>query len=176
MPQLEGSAQQLMQELSSRAGPAPQVAHLDLDQEPEAEAVAAGIHMPHIILPPAPQQQAEQEQQPGQPGEHLQGVPGQEQEGAAEPPSVPLCFERVALGGTFDRLHCGHRLLLGAAALIARHTAYVGITGKCESVRGGVGDGLVDFWHWRGRHVGVWVCDFVCTCARAICLTHHWSC
>jgi pantetheine-phosphate adenylyltransferase len=43
---------------------------------------------------------------------------------------APLRFSRVALGGTFDRLHCGHELLLGTAALVTTQKAYVGITGR----------------------------------------------
>jgi hypothetical protein len=40
-----------------------------------------------------------------------------------------LCFDVVALGGTFDHLHAGHRLLLASAALIATKKLYIGITG-----------------------------------------------
>ena len=42
-------------------------------------------------------------------------------------------FAKVSVGGTFDRLHAGHRLLLAAAALVtdARSgTLYVGVTGE----------------------------------------------
>lgn len=38
-------------------------------------------------------------------------------------------FTNVALGGTFDRLHAGHRLLLAAAAAITSGNLYVGVTG-----------------------------------------------
>lgn len=44
-------------------------------------------------------------------------------------PSKGLAFEHVAVGGTFDRLHVGHRILLAAAALICTRRVYVGITG-----------------------------------------------
>lgn len=35
----------------------------------------------------------------------------------------------LAVGGTFDRLHAGHRLLLAASALACTDTVYVGIAG-----------------------------------------------
>ncbi|BDA50030.1 probable phosphopantetheine adenylyltransferase at C-terminar half [Coccomyxa sp. Obi] len=40
-----------------------------------------------------------------------------------------LVFDHVAVGGTFDRLHVGHRLLLAATALICTQRVYVGVTG-----------------------------------------------
>ena len=54
----------------------------------------------------------------------------------ATPMPAPQClqFEAVALGGTFDRLHAGHRLLLAVAAALATRTVHIGMTGvlKCE--------------------------------------------
>jgi pantetheine-phosphate adenylyltransferase len=41
---------------------------------------------------------------------------------------APLQFRNVAVGGTFDRFHAGHRLLLGATALVATEGIYVGVT------------------------------------------------
>jgi hypothetical protein len=43
--------------------------------------------------------------------------------------SGPLQFATVAVGGTFDRLHAGHRLLLAATALVATKTVFSGVTG-----------------------------------------------
>lgn len=40
----------------------------------------------------------------------------------------PLQFKTVAVGGTFDRLHAGHRLLLAATALVAKERIFVGVT------------------------------------------------
>jgi pantetheine-phosphate adenylyltransferase len=36
----------------------------------------------------------------------------------------------VALGGTFDHLHAGHKILLSMAAWIAERKIIVGVTGK----------------------------------------------
>jgi phosphopantetheine adenylyltransferase len=48
----------------------------------------------------------------------------------SSPPSSPplLSFPDVAVGGTFDRLHAGHRLLLAATALAARERVFAGVT------------------------------------------------
>ncbi|KAI0819552.1 Nucleotidylyl transferase [Trametes gibbosa] len=44
-------------------------------------------------------------------------------------PSVPPLYPVVALGGTFDHLHAGHKILLSMGAWIARRKLIVGITG-----------------------------------------------
>jgi hypothetical protein len=38
-------------------------------------------------------------------------------------------FTNVALGGTFDRLHAGHRLLLAAAVAVSSCNLFVGVAG-----------------------------------------------
>lgn len=66
------------------------------------------------------------------PGDHVMdnevdpdspGAPG------AEPSTYPV----VALGGTFDHLHAGHKILLSMAAWIADEKVIVGVTGMCRA-------------------------------------------
>ena len=47
------------------------------------------------------------------------------------PPAAKLKFSKVAVGGTFDRLHAGHRSLLAATALVSTEFIFIGITGMC---------------------------------------------
>ena len=54
-----------------------------------------------------------------------------------DPPSQPCSpefpqFQKVSVGGTFDRLHAGHRLLLTAAVAVTASdgTLYIGVTGE----------------------------------------------
>ena len=41
---------------------------------------------------------------------------------------ISLNYSTVAVGGTFDRVHAGHRLLLGATAMVTNKSVFVGIT------------------------------------------------
>ncbi|KAJ9512304.1 hypothetical protein QJQ45_012934 [Haematococcus lacustris] len=45
-------------------------------------------------------------------------------------PAQVLQYRRVAAGGTFDRLHCGHELLLSSLALVATEKVFIGITAE----------------------------------------------
>lgn len=44
-------------------------------------------------------------------------------------PRDALLYPGVAVGGTFDRMHAGHRLLLVVAALACSRRIYIGVTG-----------------------------------------------
>ncbi|CEP13404.1 hypothetical protein [Parasitella parasitica] len=46
-------------------------------------------------------------------------------------PIEPLIFNRVAVGGTFDHLHAGHKILLTMTALLAKQSMVVGVTDDC---------------------------------------------
>ncbi|KAL9550100.1 hypothetical protein MBANPS3_004887 [Mucor bainieri] len=46
-------------------------------------------------------------------------------------PIEPLVFQRVAVGGTFDHLHAGHKILLTMTAILANQSMVVGVTDDC---------------------------------------------
>ncbi|KAI8331456.1 hypothetical protein BD560DRAFT_415709 [Blakeslea trispora] len=46
-------------------------------------------------------------------------------------PIEPIAFQRVAVGGTFDHLHAGHRILLTMTAILAQTSMVVGVTDDC---------------------------------------------
>lgn len=50
-------------------------------------------------------------------------------ESPAAPGSDPPIYPVVALGGTFDHLHAGHKILLSMAAWIADEKVIIGVTG-----------------------------------------------
>jgi pantetheine-phosphate adenylyltransferase len=50
-------------------------------------------------------------------------------------PIEPLVFQRVAVGGTFDHLHAGHKILLTMTALLAKQSMVVGVTDDCMLVK-----------------------------------------
>jgi pantetheine-phosphate adenylyltransferase len=47
--------------------------------------------------------------------------------------TLPPLFDVVALGGTFDHLHAGHKILLSLGAWIAKRKIIVGVTGTSLS-------------------------------------------
>lgn len=51
---------------------------------------------------------------------------------ATEADSPPGSYEVSALGGTFDHLHAGHKILLTMAASITTRKLIVGVTGACQ--------------------------------------------
>lgn len=51
-------------------------------------------------------------------------------EGGGSSRSLPDMFPVVALGGTFDHLHAGHKILLSMAAWITEEKIIVGVTGE----------------------------------------------
>ncbi|KAI8978545.1 hypothetical protein BDB01DRAFT_799154 [Pilobolus umbonatus] len=46
-------------------------------------------------------------------------------------PVQPHAFKRVAVGGTFDQLHAGHKILLTMTALLTQSSMVVGVTDDC---------------------------------------------
>lgn len=44
-------------------------------------------------------------------------------------PIEPLVFNRAAVGGTFDHLHAGHKILLTMTAILSAKSMVVGVTG-----------------------------------------------
>lgn len=48
----------------------------------------------------------------------------------SEDGAVPCFHPVVALGGTFDHLHAGHKILLSMGAWIASEKLIVGVTGE----------------------------------------------
>ncbi|KAF8056133.1 Phosphopantetheine adenylyltransferase 1 [Scenedesmus sp. PABB004] len=105
-------------------------------------APGAALQAEVVALPPEPAaqeveqpeqaEQAPQAQPPPQPqSQQPRSTPQQQALPQAAPPPQEereLLFDRVAVGGTFDRLHAGHRLLLAATALVCRGQVFVGIT------------------------------------------------
>lgn len=62
-------------------------------------------------------------------------VPGSPTLPGSDPPSYPV----VVLGGTFDHLHAGHKILLSMAAWIADEKLIVGVTGMSPIFNVGCG-------------------------------------
>lgn len=94
-------------------------------QPPQQQAAdGSGGSVQQQELQPPPQQQQQQREDEGP-------LPECQHRGARVIGNWqgPLVFKRVAVGGTFDRLHAGHRLLLASTALVTKDDIFVGITG-----------------------------------------------
>ncbi|KAI7904669.1 uncharacterized protein BX663DRAFT_503134 [Cokeromyces recurvatus] len=46
-------------------------------------------------------------------------------------PIEPSVFQRIAVGGTFDHIHAGHKILLTMTAILAKQSMVVGVTDDC---------------------------------------------
>jgi hypothetical protein len=110
---LHEQAQQLQQQLNTAK--AANSNEIQLQPIPVI-TMAAAEEPPHQLT--SSQQQLEQQQDEQQ----LEQQQDEQQQ--------QLLFDFVAVGGTFDRLHAGHRLLLAATALVCRKQVYAGITGE----------------------------------------------
>lgn len=62
-------------------------------------------------------------------GDHVMGS-GIDPDSPTAPGSDPPIYPVVALGGTFDHLHAGHKILLSMAAWIADEKVIIGVTGS----------------------------------------------
>jgi len=63
------------------------------------------------------------------PGDHVMDS-GIDPDSPTAPGSDPPIYPVVALGGTFDHLHAGHKILLSMAAWIADEKVIIGVTGS----------------------------------------------
>lgn len=64
---------------------------------------------------------------------------------------APLSFPRVVVGGTYDHLHAGHRLVLSACALITSKKLFIGITGALLFLRLCTWSGGLDEGYLQGK-------------------------
>lgn len=95
---------------------------------PDLSASVPVVVPPDTHLPalPAALQKRREEIIPLEPDVHSHSSPP---DSPPLDPSVPALYPVVALGGTFDHLHAGHKILLSMGAWIARRKLIVGITG-----------------------------------------------
>ncbi|KAL1944709.1 hypothetical protein VTO73DRAFT_3139 [Trametes versicolor] len=94
-----------------------------LEAERIFSVVPPDTHLPAL---PAALQKRREEIIPLEPDVHSHSSPP---DSPPLDPSVPALYPVVALGGTFDHLHAGHKILLSMGAWIARRKLIVGITG-----------------------------------------------
>jgi nicotinic acid mononucleotide adenylyltransferase len=54
--------------------------------------------------------------------------------GDTSPSTLPSLYRVAVIGGTFDHLHAGHKILLSMGAWIAKDKLIVGVTGAFNPV------------------------------------------
>lgn len=69
-------------------------------------------------------------------------------------------FSVVAIGGTFDRLHAGHKLMLSTAILLADQRVVVGITEEGGMMEQKQFKDIIEPWEERERHLRSFIEDF----------------
>ncbi|KIY43437.1 Nucleotidylyl transferase [Fistulina hepatica ATCC 64428] len=74
-------------------------------------------------------------------------------------PGTPSLFPVVALGGTFDHLHAGHRILLSMAAWITSEKLIIGVTDDALLVRKSFAN-VLESLSTRMEHVRDFLCLF----------------
>lgn len=70
-------------------------------------------------------------------------------------------FKRVAIGGTFDRLHAGHKLMLSVAAMLASESILCGITDDESMIATKRYKELIEPFNKRVAHCLQFLCSFV---------------
>jgi len=109
--------------LAAALGAPPAALFCRSGSEPRARSLAAALGAPPAALVPVPSGDGD--------GGGRHASPPPPAASTSEPAAAPLApggVEHVAVGGTFDRLHAGHRLLLAATAALAGRAAYLGVT------------------------------------------------
>jgi len=109
--------------LATALGAPPAALFCRADCESRARSLSVALGAPPAALVPVPSGA-------GDGGNHALPPPPPAAS-TSEPAAAPLAsggVDHVAVGGTFDRLHAGHRLLLAATAALAGRTAYLGVT------------------------------------------------
>ncbi len=75
---------------------------------------------------------------------YAQGRPEETQKHFVKPQRLDIeqSVKVAVLGGTFDHLHAGHKIMITAAAMAARDKLYVGVTGKQMLLKKAYGEAL----------------------------------
>lgn len=159
--QLQQQAQDLLQHLNNHNNSGDHGDGGGRQQDSSSNNVGGGVQLVLVQLQETQQQQQAQQQQQQQQQDQQQ-----------------LQFANVAVGGTFDRLHAGHRLLLAATALVATHNVYIGVTGVLISccawlslrviqASGGewvISLGVASCWSWLQLSSQSWQSNLLALC------------